>query len=253
MTDAVQTARTAISLLDLTNLNDVCTAADIDELIRRAHTPHGEVAALCIWPQWIEHARRGLGRSAIRIATVANFPHGGADAKAAGREVAAAFAGSADEADIVIPYRAILNGEHGKAASVVAAARAATPRDKILKVILETGELKTREAILLAADIALGEGADFLKTSTGKVPVNATLEAAELLMTRIKERGGETGFKAAGGIRTTSDAGAYLDLAVRILGAGWISPRHFRFGASGVLADLIATIDGKATTAATGY
>ena len=246
MADLKAAAKMAIGLLDLTDLNDICTAADIDGLVARAHTSHGDVAALCIWPQWVDHARHSLGRSTIRIATVANFPAGNTDAAAVSREVSSAFVASADEVDVVIPYRAILAGDYGKAAAVIAAARKATPHDKILKVILETGELKTRAAILLAADIALGEGADFLKTSTGKVPLNATLEAAELLLARIKEQGGNAGFKAAGGIRTTSDAQEYLTLAARIFAPDWITPRHFRFGASGVLADLLATIDGRA-------
>lgn len=253
MADPVEEAKTAIGLLDLTNLNDVCTAADIEDLARRGQTARGDVAALCIWPQWIGVARKALGRSGIRIATVANFPHGGADVAEALGTVTTALGDGADEVDIVIPYRAILYGEHGKAAAVIAAARAATPKDRILKVILETGELRDRGHILLAADIALGEGADFLKTSTGKVPVNATPEAADILMTRIRRDGGDVGFKVAGGIRTARDAADYLELASGIMGADWISPKHFRFGASGVLSDLLAVIEGRSAVPSSGY
>jgi deoxyribose-phosphate aldolase len=122
-----------------------------------------------------------------------------------------------------------------------------------LKVILETGELGDAATIRAAADLALAAGADFVKTSTGKVAVNATPQAAEILLEAIRASGRPAGFKAAGGIRTVTEAAVYLDLADRILGPGWVSPETFRFGASGLLGDVLAALDGTAARGSTGY
>ena len=254
MTDLQIRAKQAISLLDFTNLNDNCSNADIEALSRRGQTEFGTVAALCVFPQFIKIAQRELGSPSIKIATVTNFPDGSADAARAQKETAEAFALGADEVDVVIAYRAILANDVKAAAAIVAAAAKEKPRRKILKVILETGELKTDEAIRTACKIALDNGANFLKTSTGKVAVNATLHSARLLLDEIKKSGRKVGFKAAGGIKTANDAAAYLDLADEIMGKGWAVPATFRFGASSVLDDLLAVAAGQASTAkASGY
>jgi deoxyribose-phosphate aldolase len=250
---AREIAKRALPLLDLTNLNDPCTEQDIINLCAKAVTPHGDVAALCIWPRFVALALARL-KPSIRVATVVNFPHGGTDMKSAVRETDQALAAGADEIDMVMPYRALMDGQAATAAKIVRACRHAVPAGRPLKVILETGELQSRGLILLASRIALGEGADFLKTSTGKVSVNATPFAAEIMLSAIRRGGYACGFKAAGGIRATVDAGIYLGLADRIMGTGWAKPSTFRFGASGVLADLVATLDGKPAQAhAQGY
>jgi deoxyribose-phosphate aldolase len=253
MTDLKREATRAIGLLDLTNLNDICTEADIDDLARRALTPHGKVAALCIWPRWIRRTKTNLSDSGIRIATVANFPAGRADIQAAARETAAAMAEGADEIDVVLPYSALLAGEAKAAARLVAAIRKEVPPPYVLKVIIESGMLTTRGHILLASNLALSEGADFIKTSSGKVAVNATLFAAEIMLGAIRRGGYKAGFKAAGGIKTAQDTAAYLKLADAMMGPDWVSPETFRFGASGVLADLIATIEGRSAAPSSGY
>jgi len=253
MSDLKREAQRAIGLLDLTNLNDVCTEADINDLARRAITPHGKVAALCIWPQWVSRARQAVANTGIRIATVANFPHGRADAATAARETARAIADGADEVDVVMPYSILLAGNPGAAAQLIAAVRREVPPPHRLKVIIESGILATRGHILLASNIALIEGADFIKTSTGKVAVNATLFAAEIMLGAIRRGGFKAGLKPAGGIKTTGDAAAYLKLADDMMGPGWVSPSTFRFGASGVLADLLATIEGRTAAQSSGY
>jgi deoxyribose-phosphate aldolase len=253
MSDLGSEARRAIGLLDFTNLNDVCTEADIDDLARRAVTPHGKVAALCIWPRWIQRAKANASGNGIRIATVTNFPAGRAQIDAAVKETATAIAEGADEVDVVLPYSALLAGDAQAAARLVAAVRKEIPTSQLLKVIIESGVLATRGHILLASNIALNEGADFIKTSTGKVAVNATLYAAEIMLGAIRRGGFKAGFKAAGGIRTAQDAAAYLKLADDMMGPNWVSPATFRFGASGVLADLIATIDGRSAASSSGY
>jgi deoxyribose-phosphate aldolase len=238
-------ARRALPLVDLTNLNEDCTAADVLALCEAAATPHGPVAAICIYPRWVAYARAMLKHPDIKIATVANFPEGAADEIAAIRTTAQALEDGADEVDVVMPWRTFLAGDEQAAANLIAACRAVTPQGKTLKVILETGELKDAKDILNAANLALDAGADFLKTSTGKVPVNATPEAAEILLEAIRVSGRPAGFKASGGIRTVEDAGLYLDIADRIMGPGWVTPKTFRFGASSLLGNLLAAIDAE--------
>ncbi|ADZ72108.1 deoxyribose-phosphate aldolase [Polymorphum gilvum] len=250
-------AARALPLVDLTNLNDDCAPADIEELCRRAVTPHGPVAAVCIWPRFVAQAVRLLGGTGVRVATVVNFPAGGEDTLAVVRETERALADGADEIDLVMPYRAFVAGRRGFAEEQIVRVRAAAPQPALLKVILETGEIGDPLLIHLASEVAIDAGADFIKTSTGKVPVNATLEAAEIMLNLIeairREGGREIGFKPAGGIRSLDDVAAYLALADRIVGANWVSAATFRFGASGLLDALLAAIDGGTGEAGEGY
>ena len=230
----------ALGLIDLTSLNDADTHGVIQQLARDAVTPLGKVAALCVYPRFIGTAKVALGDqgAGIRVATVANFPHGGEGAEGAAREVAAAVQMGADEVDVVFPWRALQRGKEQPGRDLVAACRAAVG-DRLLKVIIESGCLETPQLIRSASDIAIEGGAHFLKTSTGKVAVNATLQAAEIMLQAIRDSGRLVGFKAAGGIRTAADARAYLELAQRIMGVAWVQPANFRFGASGLLQDLL--------------
>lgn len=241
-------ARCALGLMDLTALNDDDSPERIRALCQQAQTPAGKVAALCIYPRFVPLAKKCLreqGTPDILVATVTNFPHGEDDVAIAVAETRAAIAYGADEVDVVFPYRALMAGEREAGARLVAACKQACG-DKTLKVIIESGELATPALIREASLIAIAAGADFIKTSTGKVAVNATLAAAEIMLTAIAETGGHCGFKAAGGVRSTADAAAYLELAGRIMGPAWVSPAHFRFGASGLLGNLLQTIEGQA-------
>ena len=244
--DLKRAARQALALMDLTSLNDDDSDRSIESLCRRARTPAGTPAAVCVYPAFVTTARRTLKaldlEGQVRIATVTNFPHGGDDIMAAARESREAVAAGADEVDVVFPYRALLAGDEETGRELVACCHQACG-DATLKVILETGELKDPALIRRAAELAIEGGADFLKTSTGKVAVNATLEAAEILLEAIRASDRDVGFKAAGGVRTAEDAQAYLALAERVMGASWITPDHFRFGASGLLDDLLVTLE----------
>ncbi|TDB05017.1 deoxyribose-phosphate aldolase [Halomonas marinisediminis] len=248
--DLKRTARQALALMDLTSLNDDDTDARIESLCRRARTTAGTPAAVCVYPAFVTTAKRTLKAldlaDRIRVATVTNFPHGGDDIMAAARETREAVAAGADEVDVVFPYRALLAGDEETGRELVACCHQAAG-EATLKVILETGELKQPALIRRAAELAIEGGADFLKTSTGKVEINATLEAAEILLETIKASAPtlqrSVGFKAAGGVRSVEDAQAYLQLAERVMGANWITPAHFRFGASGLLDDLLHTLD----------
>ncbi|WP_299475222.1 deoxyribose-phosphate aldolase [uncultured Roseibium sp.] len=258
MSDRIENAKRALGLVDLTNLNDDCSAADITELTGRTVTDHGSVAAVCVWPGFVAQAVKELTGTGVKVATVVNFPEGGEDTGAVVAETEKAIEDGADEIDLVMAYKAFADGRKGFAEEQIIRVKAAIPAPAILKVILETGEIKDPLLIHAAANIAIGAGADFIKTSTGKVPVNATLEAAEIMLTAIEEARRDNaehivGFKPAGGIKTSEDAESYLALADRIMGHNWASSSTFRFGASGLLDALIATIEGTEAAPGQGY
>ncbi|MEO1700440.1 MAG: deoxyribose-phosphate aldolase [Pseudomonadota bacterium] len=244
MNDPEEIAKRAIGLIDLTNLNDDCTPQDIDQLCANAQTPIGPVAAVCVWPRFVSQSKRLLANTDIKVATVVNFPHGGTDVKATMHETKDCVANGADEVDLVFPYQAYADGGVDTAQTMIRTIRATTDGSALLKVILETGKLADPFLIGEASKLALEEGADFIKTSTGKVEVNATLEAARIMITAIRDFGDHArGFKPAGGIRTFDDAQNYLSVAAEIMGDGWANKNTFRFGASGLLANLLAKLD----------
>lgn len=246
--DEVTTARLALACLDLTSLNDGDTAADVQRLCERAVGPagRGAVAAVCVWPHFAALARRHLPAD-IAVAAVANFPGGGSDIERAVHDTHEIAAAGAQEVDVVMPWRDLV-----AAPALLKAVRRACTGLR-LKVILETGELGDDDAITRACRIALGAGADFLKTSTGKVKVNATLHAARLLLEAIaadRRTAARVGFKPAGGIRTVADAGAYMALVAEVLGRDAVGPARFRIGASGLLNDIEAVLAGGAAAPA---
>lgn len=242
-------ARQALSLLDLTSLNDADTDAVIEKLCARAVTPHGSAAAVCVWPRFVALAKRRLEGKGVKVAAVANFPMGSADVAGAAREAAGIVAAGGDEVDVVFPYNAWLNGDHRIGVELITACKDACGNSANLKVILETGCLRDQEVIAAVSTVAIDAGADFIKTSTGKATISATPDSARTMLRAIKASGRRCGFKAAGGIRDAATAAAYLDLTARIMGESWISPATFRFGASGVLNDLLAVLEGRASQA----
>jgi deoxyribose-phosphate aldolase len=239
--DLAAVAARALPLVDLTSLGDDDTEAGIAALCEQAVTPAGPVAAVCIWPRFVAQARGALEGTPVRIATVANFPAGSSDAAAARAEAEGALADGADEVDVVLPDGAYLAGDRDTALALVGDVRAACGDRALLKVILETGRLVEPETIRAAAADALAAGADFVKTSTGKLQPGATPEAARAMLEAIREAG-RGGFKASGGVRTTADAGVYLALADELLGPGYAAPGTFRLGASALLGDLLAAL-----------
>jgi deoxyribose-phosphate aldolase len=240
MSARADAARRALPLIDHTSLNDDDTPERIAALCEQAVTPQGAVAAVCVHPRFVVQAAAVLEDSPVRIATVANFPSGTTDARGARREAEQALVDGADEVDVVLPYLAYAAGERDAALAVVRACREATD-GATLKVILETGRLERPELIRHAAADALELGADFVKTSTGKLKPGATPEAAREMLEAIRDHG-RGGFKASGGVRTVDDAAAYLALADEVIGAGWASPETFRLGASTLLADVLEAL-----------
>lgn len=247
MSDIKAAALRALKLMDLTTLNDDDTDAKVIALCHDAKTAVGNTAAICIYPRFIPIAKKTLreqGTPEVRIATVTNFPHGNDDIAIAVAETKAAIAYGADEVDVVFPYRALIAGDEQIGYELVKQCKEACG-DILLKVIIETGELKEAALIKKASEISIKAGADFIKTSTGKVPVNATPEAAEIMLTVIRDMGvaQKVGFKPAGGVRTAEDAAAYLSMADSILGAEWADSKHYRFGASSLLTNLLNTLE----------
>jgi len=246
MSDLQDIARFAITLMDLTTLNDDDTDQKVIKLCRDAQTPAGSTAAVCIYPRFIPIARKTLnemGATDVKIATVTNFPHGNDDLDIALAETKAAVAYGADEVDVVFPYQALIDGNQQIGFDIVAGCKAVCGDDVLLKVIIESGELKTDSLITLASKISIDAGADFIKTSTGKVPVNATLEASQLMLEAIKASGKSVGFKAAGGVKNAHVAGDYIQLAANIMGDNWVNAAHFRFGASSLLGSLLSELN----------
>ncbi|PYE87427.1 deoxyribose-phosphate aldolase [Phyllobacterium leguminum] len=243
-----------LSLIDLTDLDDNSTAQGVAELSARAITPHGHTAAICIWPRFIETAKALLHGTGVRVATVVNFPHGGTDIDGVLAETRRAISDGADEIDLVLPYRDFAANGAALSRQMIGSVKKLCGRKVKLKVILETGKLADEAAIESASEVALEEGADFIKTSTGKVEINATPAALRIMLEAIRESGSAAGVKPAGGIRTLDDAAQYLDFADAIMGEGWVKPETFRFGASKLLDDVLGQLgSGASSTASSGY
>ncbi|MCG7587297.1 deoxyribose-phosphate aldolase [Photobacterium sp. OFAV2-7] len=247
MSDLKNAALRALKLMDLTTLNDDDTNETIIELCKNAKTPVGNTTSVCIYPHFIPVAKEQLriqGTPDIRVVTVTNFPYGYDDINIAVAETKAAIMLGADEVDVTFPYCALMAGNEEVGFEMVKKCKAACG-DTPLKVIIESGELKTKALIKKASEISIKAGADMIKTSTGKVPVNATLEAAEVMLSVIKELGVENtvGFKASGGVQTAEEAKKYLDMVDSIFGAEWANnSMHYRFGASSLLSNLLYTL-----------
>lgn len=242
-------AQTTLGLIDLTTLNDDDTDTTVITLCEKASTKFGNVPAICIYKQFIPTAKKYFAdhNLDIKIATVTNFPHGNDNLEIASRETQEAVDLGADEIDIVFPYKALIAGNLDIGATMIKAAKKICGTKK-LKVIIESGELQTPELIKLASDISIANGADFIKTSTGKVKINATLEATKIMLTSIKNSGNNCSFKAAGGVKFVREAKEYIDLTTDIMGKNWINSDNFRFGASSLLTDVINVLEDKECT-----
>lgn len=234
--------KTLFSCIDNTVLGGDDTAERIEKLCTNSLQMKNEaagishVAAVCVYPVFVKQAKTILKDSDIKVASVAGaFPAGQSPIEVKISEVRYALEQGADEIDMVISRGSFLEGNFNKVQDEVAQIKQACG-EKTLKVILETGELKTAENIYKASMLAIEGGADFIKTSTGKISVGATLEAAECMLKSIRDYREKTqkwvGFKAAGGISTPEEALQYYKLAQNVLGEKEINNQKFRIGAS---------------------
>ncbi|MDX6329734.1 MAG: deoxyribose-phosphate aldolase [Streptomycetaceae bacterium] len=244
----------AISMIDLTTLEGADTPGKVRALCAKGihpdptdrGTPH--VAAICVYPDMVKTAKEALQGTAISVASVATaFPAGRASLPVKLADTADAVAAGADEIDMVIDRGAFLSGRYLSVFEEIKAVKPACVRPDgtaaHLKVIFENGELSTYDNIRRASWLAMLAGADFIKTSTGKVAVNATLPNTLLMLEAVRDFresvGIKVGVKPAGGIRTTKDAIKYLVTVNETVGEEWLDPHWFRFGASSLLNDLL--------------
>jgi deoxyribose-phosphate aldolase len=241
----------AVRCLDLTALEGDETKEQVVELCERAIRPDPEdpsipsVAAVVLYPSMVSVAANELGGSGVRVASVAGFPSAEGPLEERLAEIRRAVADGADEIDIVLNRPLFTSGRTEEAGEEIRLAGEAAGSSS-LKVILETGELETPERIRDAARLAMEAGADFIKTSTGKVATGATPGAARVMMESARDfhrqTGTAVGIKVSGGVRTTEQAMAYLGQVEATLGADWLTPERFRIGASALLAELIGRI-----------
>ena len=239
----------AIRMMDLTTLEGKDTPGKVRGLCAKGIRPDPtdpsipSVAAICVYPAMVPHAVAALRGTGIKVASVATgFPSGQTYTAIKLAETRLAVAAGADEIDMVIDRGAFLSGDHQAVFDEIVAVKAACG-EAHLKVILETGELETLDNVRRASILAMCAGADTIKTSTGKVSPAATLPVTLVMLEAIRDfhrvTGRAVGMKPAGGIRTAKDAIRYLVVLYETLGPEWMTPDRFRFGASGLLNDVL--------------
>ena len=249
--------RLAIGCMDLTTLEGKDSHGRIRSLCAKAlhpapHLPDvPRVAAVCVYPNLVPAAKEALRGTSVKVASVATaFPSGQSSMEVKLADTAAAIAAGADEIDMVIDRGAFLSGYYRAVYDEIVAIKAACGPVH-LKVILETGELGSYDAVRRASDLALEAGADFIKTSTGKVGTNATFPVAVTMCEAIRDyarrTGRRAGLKVAGGVRNTKQAMTYLVIIKETLGESWLTPDLFRIGASSLLDDLLMQYEKQLT------
>ncbi len=248
----LEALKLALSMVDLTTLDAKDTPGKVMQLCIKAMHPHDgfpgipQVAAVCVYPNMVRIAKESLKGSKVKVAAVATaFPSGMSSRKVKIEETKWAVNEGADEIDMVISRGHFLQGEYNFVFDEIAAVKEACGTAH-LKVILETGELSTLDNVRRASDIAMHAGADFIKTSTGKVQPAATLPVTLVMLEAIRdyyyETGKKIGMKPAGGIATSKLAIQYLVVLRETLGQDWLNPDMFRFGASTLANDLLMQI-----------
>ena len=249
------------SLMDLTTLSPKDTPASVAKLVEKVNSfavdypGYPLPASVCVYPNFASVVREHRHNPALHVTTVAGcFPTSQSFLEVKLHEIEMAVKQGADEIDIVLALNSFLTGDYATAGAEIAASRvcidkAAAGRKVVLKVILETGLLVTHARIAEASFLAMENGADFIKTSTGKVEVNATPVAAYVMCECIKkfyeQTGRKVGFKAAGGISSAMDAVCYYSIVSSILGKDWLSKDLFRFGVSRLANQLLSAVEQK--------
>ncbi len=231
-----------IKLIDLTSLNNNDTVELITTLCSKTITPYALVPAICIYSEFITAAKNilfNMNNFETKIATVVNFPHGLTDIELTVLETNLAIARGANEIDLVFPYHAFLSHNYMLAGKMIQQIKSCC-LNRPLKVILETGAIEDEKLITLAAEISITNGADFLKTSTGKINIGANINSVKLLLDSIiKYHNYNCGLKISGGVRDITIAIAYYNLVTEYMGSTWINANNFRFGASSLLDNIL--------------
>ncbi len=252
----VQGMKLALSMIDLTTLEGADTPHKVQQLCYKGMHLHDSlpglptVAAICVYPTMVKVAKKALGNSGVKVASVSTaFPSGQAPKAVKIADTKYAVREGADEIDMVISRGHFHSGEYDFVFDEIAAIKEACG-DARLKVILETGELGTYDKVRLASDIAIAAGADFIKTSTGKISPAATMEVTLVMLHAIRDHYMRTGemiaMKPAGGIRTSKQALHYLMMVKEEIGPEWLDPHWFRFGASSLANDILMQLQKEA-------
>ncbi len=228
----------ALRCLDLTSLNAKDNAEKIKSLCDKAIGKYGAVAAVCVFPQFVQIAKTELDNTDVNVATVVNFPKGITSLTAVVDETKEALDYGADEIDMVFPYYEYVKGDLNIGKDIIAAVKEQCG-NKPLKVIIESGVLQKALLISNVTKDCISAGADFVKTSTGMVDVGATPAAANAMIETIRDSGKKVGFKASGGVKTIDDACDYIVIANSIMGPEFLTPKTFRIGASKLMDELI--------------
>lgn len=247
--------KTCLACIDLTTLNPTDNEVRVREFTRRvnefetAYPDLENVASICVYPNFAETVKTFLDVTEVDTTVVSGcFPSSQTFNEIKVAECGLAVASGADEVDIVLNVGQLLAEDYEEMCDSIEECKAAC-KDKIFKVILETGELKTASNIAKASVLAMYSGADFIKTSTGKTPVSATVEAAYVMCKMIKayfdQTGIRVGFKVSGGVRTPEDAVKYYTIVKSILGEEWCNKDYFRIGASSAANNLLSAIMDK--------
>ncbi|MAD76827.1 MAG: deoxyribose-phosphate aldolase [Rheinheimera sp.] len=225
-------------LLDVTRLNDADNTEQMAKWLAQLPTLPVAVAAYCVYPAYLPQLSRFMFESEhpAGLASVVNFPDGNAPLDVVCQQISSALAAGATEIDCVIPYQALMRGEHQYVSTFLSGVRRACGAH-CLKVILESGELITAQQVAKATELAIDAGADFIKSSTGKVPVGITEEAARIMLTIIAAANRPVGFKASGGVRTVGQALQLVDLYEQLTGVTATSAT-MRIGASALVTEL---------------
>jgi len=235
----------AVGLLELMSLNSDDTPEKIIELCRRAVTPVGPIAAICVAPRYIGLARDtldSLQASSIKVVAVINFPSGMPNIDSVKSEASAAIMMGAHELDLVYPSHTEIAGDRKVGQDMVAACKALCGQHVALTVTLETGVIRDPQITRTICRTAIREGANFLKTSNGKQIVSATPQAVRILLEAVADLGGQVGVKPTGNIRTLDEARPYMEMAVARFGAFWLTSGKFRLGATSLLDDVLSRL-----------
>ena len=247
----------ALSMIDLTTLEGSDTIGKVRQMCYKAKHLHGNyeglpsVAAVCVYPSMVRYAKHELQNTNIKVASVAtSFPSGQSDLKTKIAEIKFAISEGADEIDMVISRGKFLSGEYNFVFDEICEMKSACGKIH-LKVILETGELESLDKIRRASILAMNAGADYIKTSTGKIQPASTMQVTLVMLEAIRDfyliKGKKIGMKPAGGISTAKSALQYLVMLQETLGTDWMTPDLFRIGASRLANDILLQLEKEKT------
>jgi deoxyribose-phosphate aldolase len=240
--DRRELAKRVLELIELTFLADHCTEEDVRALCRRARTPHGDVAAVCVPAKFVSVARDALKGSRIAVSTVANWPRGRSKVDYVAAEAEIAFFEGADEVNVVMPWRQVIQREERTPASMMEECARMAGRRQFIKATLEAGKLDDEFLVRDATRVAIDNGAEFIETESGKTDARCSLAHARMILEEIRNHHRDSGFKA-GNVESLDEAREYLELIAEVMGEDWVNPDNVRLGGNRLLDEVLAVLD----------